>query len=334
MAGFKGTYSSKQKEEIMSNYPIMDLRSTDILCYHKVHRKGQPATGFEEDGLSLDETEFERHLMYLKAQYNILNLENSDEEGKGFKKKLILTFDDGTRDIVEVILPIIEKHNIPIVIFITTSLVEDNSASCWFIDLWENIKERSELRIKIRQELMVFNTETILQKNTSFREIHRILFQMNRQEQMEFFAANNLKTNYNKYFLNKGDLVRLADHHLVTLGFHSHYHLNYKIENLAVIENDIDKMLSFFKVNNIAPNRRMFAFCYGISSQIFLDSALANRFDLYFTLGFKSMILNKRLSVISRIDVSGLTLNQLKVKLKLLRVIRFVLNIFKGEKGE
>lgn len=330
MAGYKGTYSSKQKDEIMNNYPILDLRSTDILCYHKVHKKNQPAPGFEEDGLSLDEAEFERHLVYLKEQYNILNLKNSDEKGIGIKKKLVITFDDGTRDIVKIILPIIEKHNIPIVIFITTSLIEDNSTNCWFIDLWENIDERSELKIKTRQQLKVFRTETSLEKNTCYRETHSILFQMNRKEQIAFFLENNLKTNYNKPFLNKDDVIGLSNHPLVMLGFHSHYHLNYKTESLEVIEDDIDKMLSFFKLNNIVPNRRMFAFCYGISSQIFLDSPLVNYFDLYFTLGFKSRILNKRGSVISRIDVSGLTLNQLKVKLRLLSAIRFILKIFKG----
>lgn len=313
----------------MNSHSMLDLSTTDVLCYHKVHKKGQSSPGFPKDGLSLDETEFERHLIYLKKNYNILNLKDSDCKVKSDKRKLLLTFDDGTRDIKETILSIIEKHNIPIVVFITTSLIEDNTASCWFIDIWENINRNSELSIKINKKTMFFKIETTFQKYNCYKIIHKILALMNRKEQIGFFLENNLKTNYNKYFLTKEDLIKLSNHPLVTIGFHSNYHLNYRIENLQTIENDIDKMFNFFKSNNILPDLRMFAFCYGMSSQVFLDSPLASRFGLYFTLGFKSMIFNKRKSIISRIDVSGHTLNQLKIKIMLLKILRFFLNIFK-----
>ena len=195
MEAHKVNFSSTQKEKLINIYSTMNLNSTDILCYHKVYRENQRIPDFHEDGLSLNETEFESHLIYLKKHYNILNLKYGNIEEKAGKRKLVLTFDDGTRGIQEVILPIIEKHNIPIVIFISSSFVEDNSVGCWFIDLWENIRNRSSIIITINQRTKFFKTKSSLQKNISYRKIHKILFKMSRVEQVEFVTQTNLKMN-------------------------------------------------------------------------------------------------------------------------------------------
>lgn len=90
---------------------------------------------------------FEKHIIALKKHYNIISLADYQHarEDKNFKlpqRALIITFDDGHKSNYE-LLPIIKKYNIPVTIFLCSSIVGTNR-QFWF-DILESQKERDAL---------------------------------------------------------------------------------------------------------------------------------------------------------------------------------------------
>ena len=84
-----------------------------ILIYHSISN--------DESSLSLSINEFEKHIIYLKDR----NFEtiNFDQINSTKKKQIIITFDDGYKDLISCVLPILKKHNFSATCFIVSSLL-------------------------------------------------------------------------------------------------------------------------------------------------------------------------------------------------------------------
>ena len=84
-----------------------------ILVYHSISN--------DESSLSLSINEFEKHIAYLKDR----NFEtiNFDQINSAKKKQIIITFDDGYKDLISCVLPILKKHNFSATCFIVSSLL-------------------------------------------------------------------------------------------------------------------------------------------------------------------------------------------------------------------
>lgn len=83
-----------------------------VLLYHRI------GTGDREIDLPADL--FEEHLRILKRKDRILSLDAalSDEEGG-----VVLTFDDGYRDFDEHVVPLLERYQVPALLYLATGLV-------------------------------------------------------------------------------------------------------------------------------------------------------------------------------------------------------------------
>jgi peptidoglycan/xylan/chitin deacetylase (PgdA/CDA1 family) len=91
-----------------------------VLLYHRVGSGGRE--------IDLPADLFEEHLRILKQKDRILSLDDAltDEEGG-----VVLTFDDGFRDFDEQVVPLLERYQIPALLYLATGLVaqEDENAS-------------------------------------------------------------------------------------------------------------------------------------------------------------------------------------------------------------
>jgi peptidoglycan/xylan/chitin deacetylase (PgdA/CDA1 family) len=94
-----------------------------ILFYHKVQRRpvgvwGEPV---------LDVREFERHVAFLAREYQPVHLSElvAGLEGRARLPRgaVALTFDDGYRNNLYLVAPILARHGIPATLFITTGLI-------------------------------------------------------------------------------------------------------------------------------------------------------------------------------------------------------------------
>ena len=96
-----------------------------ILVYHRVGL----GTGGEVD---LDPATFDRQLAWLREHRRVLHLDDALDElrggaptgGDASREAVVLTFDDGTRDWVEQVLPLLDRHGVPARFYVATDFVE------------------------------------------------------------------------------------------------------------------------------------------------------------------------------------------------------------------
>jgi peptidoglycan/xylan/chitin deacetylase (PgdA/CDA1 family) len=85
-----------------------------ILLYHRV--------GDGPSEIELSEAGFERHLDHLAVHEHVLTLDDALAGGQG---GVVLTFDDGTPDFHEQVMPLLERYRIPAVLYLATALVDE-----------------------------------------------------------------------------------------------------------------------------------------------------------------------------------------------------------------
>ncbi len=93
-----------------------------ILIYHRVGA----GTGGQMD---LSPDAFDRQLEWLSAHRRVLSLDQAADELAGPSSAqapdgVVVTFDDGTPDWVEHVLPALERHHVPATFYVATSFVE------------------------------------------------------------------------------------------------------------------------------------------------------------------------------------------------------------------
>jgi peptidoglycan/xylan/chitin deacetylase (PgdA/CDA1 family) len=301
----------------------------EILCYHRVVKKDTTFLQYPDDGLSINVDKFEKHLRLFKKNFSIVDLKRNVNDSRNCKKNILITFDDGYKDIITIVLPLIEKYNIPIVIFITTAPIHNKYEFCWWIDLWKNLVSNTNLKLTIKEQIEFFELKTFNQKMKCYKYLSQILINMKRVNQLLFFNNNGLKFDHIKDFLSKEDLQLLSSHPLITLGFHSNFHLNYGIESKETIEEDIEKMFSFFINNSLLPNKRLLAFCYGIYSSSFVENKYFSNFDCLFTLGYRALSVGNSLPITSRINIDSKdSSGKLILKIYSFRLVKRIMKYF------
>jgi peptidoglycan/xylan/chitin deacetylase (PgdA/CDA1 family) len=88
-------------------------RQPIILMYHSI-----PANG---DGTFIDGRVLEQHIRLLKQNFELISLDDLRKNRKLLEKIcVLLTFDDGYRNHAEVVAPILRKHHVPAVFFISS----------------------------------------------------------------------------------------------------------------------------------------------------------------------------------------------------------------------
>ena len=83
-----------------------------VLLYHRV------ADGAAE--IELPPSTFEEHLRYLRRREHVLGLDEALGGGGG----VVVTFDDGTPDFSETVLPLLVRYRVPATLYLATGLVD------------------------------------------------------------------------------------------------------------------------------------------------------------------------------------------------------------------
>jgi peptidoglycan/xylan/chitin deacetylase (PgdA/CDA1 family) len=99
-----------------------------ILLYHNLVPSFAP-NGYQHTSLTLQATVFERHIRWLSSNFHIVSLDeylkNQTNMDNRKKKKLAVTFDDGTATTFACAFPIFQQLKIPATFFVTTCHLED-----------------------------------------------------------------------------------------------------------------------------------------------------------------------------------------------------------------
>ncbi|MDP4120623.1 MAG: polysaccharide deacetylase family protein [Bacillota bacterium] len=218
------TTSKSFKNRIYNHFDTPVL----VLAYHRV-------ANLENDIFknAVTPQTFFNQMKYLRDNYNILRFE--DDWANKEKKSIVITFDDGYEDNYTEMLPIIEKLQIPVVVFVSTANIETESDN-WDYEL-ENIVMHGNLPINIHIHSNIINKKweinTSIDRNNFFKEIHSILVEKGNYEYKNIIFEQiksqvqyiNPGKNINK-IMNKQQLKKLSMSKYITVGTHSVNHLS------------------------------------------------------------------------------------------------------------
>lgn len=105
-------------------------RSLRIIYYHLVTGK---ASNYYLSKHSFGPRAFYNQIKYLKKKFNIISLDQAYEivtENKEFNNNLVITFDDGFREIYDLVFPILSTENISATVYLISDCI-DNKDMMW-----------------------------------------------------------------------------------------------------------------------------------------------------------------------------------------------------------
>ena len=282
-----------------------------ILMYHNVLPKNAPG-GFRHQSISLSQSAFRKHMALLKWFFNPVSLKDY-LNGKPSLRDVVITFDDGTSVTYDSIIPIIEKLNIPITIFVATQQV-DNGPLIWaaYINAlcFENIYEQLE----VNGQVLSLGTpdEMVAAKDYLVSEA------IKSGDQRSFI--NKLRHKYKiperveRYYrgMSSRQLEKAGKHALVTLGAHSISHPDLsrlkKQEQLKEIKGSLDLLRNISK-----SHVSTFAYPSGDYNQVTLE--VLNELGIEKSFAVKGKNLGQPNLEIERIGVFSPSLLKLGIKL-------------------
>ncbi len=91
-----------------------------ILLYHRV--------GEEEAEIELSPESFERQLRHLAMRERVRSLDDVLDQGGG---GVVISFDDGTPDFHETVVPMLARYRLPAVLYLATRLAESGAGITW-----------------------------------------------------------------------------------------------------------------------------------------------------------------------------------------------------------
>ena len=209
-----------------------------ILYYHGVvdNKKFLKLRGPEKN-LFISKNNFEKQILFLKNK-NIKIMSMDDLYKENFSPKVfsvVITFDDGYKNNLKNVYPIMNKYNFPFIIYVISGVLKHKWV--WWHEVWSLIKDKKSI---------IFNSQKVnlnsnLQKNNFFLMIKNELKKFRNKDQIKFIKKNfnkKILNNMKELFLNKEEIKKLTKNKIVTIGSHGHEHLCYKNFDTNVLIND------------------------------------------------------------------------------------------------
>lgn len=156
-----------------------------IIMYHMVP---ETPTGFYAE---VSKRDFETHIAYLAANYNIISLTDYVRKVKNnepLKGCVVITFDDGFLDNYTNAYPILKKYNVPATIFLLAGRIEDGKPP-WFIKFRYMFLKTTKLELNICIANQEFNLPlgSMVQKKEASTHIMLFLQKLEDTKRVECF---------------------------------------------------------------------------------------------------------------------------------------------------
>ena len=207
-----------------------------ILMYHRIVDRRGCCSGFDPNlGLSVDVSDFERQLQYLSEHHPCVSLGEMISglcDGGLARDSVVLTFDDGYRDNLELALPLLEKYKVPATIYVTTGLVEKR-AGIWWYEQEHIVRQLSQLSFRWRGTIYDWELETSQQKDTACEGLNLLFKNLPLPEQQELMTLIrgqcDEQFSYEGLGLSWDELRQLDANPLITIGAHTINHPNLRL---------------------------------------------------------------------------------------------------------
>jgi peptidoglycan/xylan/chitin deacetylase (PgdA/CDA1 family) len=242
-----------------------------VLFYHRI----LPDDEFNDrespnSSLVVTVSQFENQMEYLSKNYDVVSMdalsEHIENDGKGYV--VAVTFDDGYKDNLLHALPILEKFKIPATIYITTRFPEGDTWMWWF-EVWDHLNTAKNENEDIDEQNSVIKKAAMMHKILRFNSLRIKILKLN-SDDLNTFISSLTKSSIRKQFeplcLNWQEIIDLDSNPLITIGAHTHSHLNLRKLKSGDAYNEIfkSKMLLEAKLGHTID---YFAYPYGTSNE-------------------------------------------------------------------
>ena len=141
----------------------------------------------------------------------------------------VLTFDDGYKDTRDVALPILEKHQAPFTLYVTTGFAE-RTTRLWWVELEEAIRKLAQISVEIDGEKVALPSATAGEKYAAFASLYRRLMDGPEEILLDVTAKLAAKAGIDsagladELCLDWAGIEKIARNELCTIGVHTLTH--------------------------------------------------------------------------------------------------------------
>jgi peptidoglycan/xylan/chitin deacetylase (PgdA/CDA1 family) len=133
--------------EVVTPRPVV-LRA---VIYHRIEDRAGVHPALNPDLVSARPELFERQMRHLTRSYHPIGASELMAALTGKHtlppRSVVVTFDDGYRDVVEVAWPILRQYRIPVILFVATSFVDNPALTFWWDTLWQVLSRTARQQV-------------------------------------------------------------------------------------------------------------------------------------------------------------------------------------------
>jgi peptidoglycan/xylan/chitin deacetylase (PgdA/CDA1 family) len=204
-----------------------------ILMFHRV--RPDPGAAFAPNaGLEITPQFLDRLLGHLGAEgYDILPLDAAlgalVAKAPPPRPFVVLTFDDGYRDLAKYALPVLERHRAPFTAYVTAGFA-DHSARLWWLELEEAFRRLDRLDVVVDGSRILRDCASAQEKTAAYADLYWSLRDGGEARLLDVVAALSARAGVDARALTVdacldwSGLRDLARHDLATIGAHSLTH--------------------------------------------------------------------------------------------------------------
>ena len=264
-----------------------------VLMFHRIVPESKLKRVHNHLSLEITPEHLEQIInFFIKKNYSFLSL---DQLYEGFrrgtfpdKKYVVITFDDGYKDNLEIAYPIFKKYGIPFTVYITTG-IPNNTAILWWYILENMILKMNEVQFIWNENNYFYYTRTSVEKEKAFELIQTFFHQnFTLDNYLELFRTvfkdfqSDLTMDSLILGMNWDEIRRLNEDPLVTIGAHTVNHFNLsKLSQKDLRSEILESKIELEKQLGQPINH--FAYPYGKSHH-----ASVREFECANNLGFKT----------------------------------------------
>ncbi len=257
----------------------------------------------------LDTNRFEQDLDFFLQNFNIISFETLKNHLLNHnplkEKSFFLSFDDGLRECIDFIAPILRKKGIPAAFFLNSAFVDNKKLFYRYkVSLLINkIRQKNAESPKIKKIKSLVNNKSLENLPAVFlhfshkdisliqeiAEIMEVDFKEYLQKQQPYMTGNQIKK-----LLQQG----------FTIGAHSHSHPNYQLLSVKQQIEETKKSINFIQ-QHFNLNYRIFAFPFSDEKvkHIFFDTIYNNKNILDMSFGTAGIKKNEKFPHFQRIPM-------------------------------
>jgi len=259
--------SLSMTRKLMSSY----RGQAAIITYHRVLPSSEfNASNSPNKGLIVTAERFDQQMRYLSERYRLISMDELPSHLTSSSDFAVaVTFDDGYKDNLTYALPILKKYNIPAIIYITT-LLPEGDCRMWWYELEELCDCNTSIAFTVKGRDYNFSMQDRTQKKSGFRKMINLIQSLSENEKealMDTIRQGRKPKQYRNYCLTWGEIQQLDAEPLITIGTHTHSHINMKQHTIEEMRKEILKS-KLLLAEHLGHAIDHFAYPYGTSKEV------------------------------------------------------------------